>query len=215
MHVNPARPVVKVRVYSETFGVMLNVDVPLGPVRRAAAPDGRHGPRRAAANAALRPGLRHLRRGDGRHVMNSDSIHDDHGTDTTERAKRSTGSTPRCAGLRYGTVTAVVQDGVVVQVERTEKFRLSGQAARRPGIAGRAARRSSDRVQARSLKAHRRGRPDHGRPRRRQRRDPTGRPEERDAQMEEHRMFIRSRHRRRLVEPRPHRALARAAGRGA
>jgi len=28
VHVNPARPVVKVRVYSETFGVMLNVDVP-------------------------------------------------------------------------------------------------------------------------------------------------------------------------------------------
>jgi hypothetical protein len=27
-------------------------------------------------------------------------------------------------GLRYGTVTAVVQDGVVVQVERTEKFRM-------------------------------------------------------------------------------------------
>jgi hypothetical protein len=27
-------------------------------------------------------------------------------------------------GLRYGTVTAVVQDGVVVQVERTERFRL-------------------------------------------------------------------------------------------
>jgi len=27
-------------------------------------------------------------------------------------------------GLRYGTVTAVVQDGVVVQVERTEKVRL-------------------------------------------------------------------------------------------
>jgi len=26
--------------------------------------------------------------------------------------------------LRYGTVTAVVQDGVVVQVERTEKVRL-------------------------------------------------------------------------------------------
>jgi hypothetical protein len=30
------------------------------------------------------------------------------------------------AGLRYGTVTIVVQDGVVVQVERTEKFRLRG-----------------------------------------------------------------------------------------
>jgi hypothetical protein len=27
-------------------------------------------------------------------------------------------------GLRYGTVTAVVQDGVVVQVDRTEKFRI-------------------------------------------------------------------------------------------
>ena len=27
-------------------------------------------------------------------------------------------------GLRYGTVTAVVQDGVVVQVERTEKVRI-------------------------------------------------------------------------------------------
>ena len=27
-------------------------------------------------------------------------------------------------GLRYGEVTVVVQDGVVVQVERTEKMRL-------------------------------------------------------------------------------------------
>lgn len=29
------------------------------------------------------------------------------------------------AGLRFGTVTIVVQDGVVVQVERTEKVRLT------------------------------------------------------------------------------------------
>ncbi len=29
------------------------------------------------------------------------------------------------AGLRFGTVTVVVQDGVVVQVERTEKVRLT------------------------------------------------------------------------------------------
>ena len=28
-------------------------------------------------------------------------------------------------GLRYGQVTVVVQDGVVVQVERTEKVRLT------------------------------------------------------------------------------------------
>ncbi len=30
--------------------------------------------------------------------------------------------------LRYGTVTAVVQDGVVVLVERTEKFKLEKRA---------------------------------------------------------------------------------------
>jgi len=33
-------------------------------------------------------------------------------------------------GLRYGTVTAVVQDGVVVQVERTEKIRLGRHESR-------------------------------------------------------------------------------------
>ena len=33
-------------------------------------------------------------------------------------------------GLRYGTVTAVVQDGVVVQVERTEKIRLEKRVRR-------------------------------------------------------------------------------------
>ena len=27
-------------------------------------------------------------------------------------------------GLRFGTVTAVVQDGIVVQVDRTEKIRI-------------------------------------------------------------------------------------------
>ena len=27
-------------------------------------------------------------------------------------------------GLRFGTVTAIVQDGVVIQVDRTEKVRL-------------------------------------------------------------------------------------------
>jgi len=29
------------------------------------------------------------------------------------------------SGLRFGTVTAVVHDGVVVQVERTEKVRIA------------------------------------------------------------------------------------------
>jgi hypothetical protein len=32
-------------------------------------------------------------------------------------------------GLRYGTVTVVIQDGVVVQVDRTEKRRLRGETA--------------------------------------------------------------------------------------
>ena len=35
-------------------------------------------------------------------------------------------------GLRYGSVTAVVQDGVVVQVDRTEKFRVERRAAAVP-----------------------------------------------------------------------------------
>jgi len=35
-------------------------------------------------------------------------------------------------GLRYGSVTAVVQDGVVVQVDRTEKFRLERREAVQP-----------------------------------------------------------------------------------
>ena len=34
-------------------------------------------------------------------------------------------------GLKFGTVTAVVQDGVVVQVERTEKIRV--ERSRRQG----------------------------------------------------------------------------------
>jgi len=34
-------------------------------------------------------------------------------------------------GLRYGSVTAVVQDGVVVQVDRTEKVRLERSTRRR------------------------------------------------------------------------------------
>ena len=42
-------------------------------------------------------------------------------------------------GLRYGSVTAVVQDGVVVQVDRTEKVRVERPEAASPS-APRAAR---------------------------------------------------------------------------
>jgi hypothetical protein len=35
-------------------------------------------------------------------------------------------------GLRFGTVTVIVQDGVVVQVERTEKFRLDRRDGKLP-----------------------------------------------------------------------------------
>jgi hypothetical protein len=50
-----------------------------------------------------------------------------HGDDEPTRDRALDGLeriTAALRGLRYGTVTAVVQDGVVVQVERTEKFRL-------------------------------------------------------------------------------------------
>jgi hypothetical protein len=35
-------------------------------------------------------------------------------------------------GLQYGTLTIIVQDGVVVQVERTERRRFQRAAGRRP-----------------------------------------------------------------------------------
>ena len=62
------------------------------------------------------------------------SIRDDHSDHrlTSNRAERQ--ATPSEAalrrigdaldGLRYGSVLAIVQDGVVVQIERTEKTRL-------------------------------------------------------------------------------------------
>ena len=48
-----------------------------------------------------------------------------HGSEDDETALRRIEAALR--GLRYGTVTAVVQNGVVVQVERTEKVRLQRQ----------------------------------------------------------------------------------------
>jgi hypothetical protein len=53
--------------------------------------------------------------------MNGDATHDDPDTRAREAVERINAA---LRGLRYGTVTAVVQDGVVVQVERTEKFRV-------------------------------------------------------------------------------------------
>lgn len=44
---------------------------------------------------------------------------DDPGTQALARVREA------LAGLRYGEVTVIVQDGVVVQVERTEKLRLA------------------------------------------------------------------------------------------
>jgi hypothetical protein len=47
--------------------------------------------------------------------LTDDADHDEDALGRIESALR---------GLRFGTVTAVVQNGVVVQVERTEKVRL-------------------------------------------------------------------------------------------
>jgi hypothetical protein len=35
-------------------------------------------------------------------------------------------------GLRYGTVTVVVQDGVVVQIDRTDRLRLAAASRKQP-----------------------------------------------------------------------------------
>ncbi len=50
--------------------------------------------------------------------MQNDRDEKDEATAALERIKSA------LRGLRFGTVTAVVQDGLVVQVERTEKVRL-------------------------------------------------------------------------------------------
>jgi len=56
-------------------------------------------------------------------------VGDENGLERTEDALARIQTALR--GLRFGTVTAVVQDGVVVQVERTEKIRV--ERSRRPG----------------------------------------------------------------------------------
>ncbi len=51
-------------------------------------------------------------------IAASDDAHAAHALDRIQDALR---------GLRFGEVTVIVQDGVVVQVERTEKLRLAKQ----------------------------------------------------------------------------------------
>ena len=51
---------------------------------------------------------------------------DSHSTPATESDPRALAKVRDALnGLRYGEVTIVVQDGVVVQVERTEKVRIA------------------------------------------------------------------------------------------
>jgi hypothetical protein len=48
-----------------------------------------------------------------------------HGEQIQDRSEDALGRIQAALrGLKFGTVTAVVQDGVIVQVERTEKVRL-------------------------------------------------------------------------------------------
>ena len=51
-------------------------------------------------------------------------------SDVAERAAALDRIQEALRGLRFGTVTVVIQDGVVVQIERMEKLRLD---SRRPG----------------------------------------------------------------------------------
>ena len=46
-------------------------------------------------------------------------------SDTDDRSRQALGRIrDALRGLRFGTVTVIVQDGVVVQVDRTERLRL-------------------------------------------------------------------------------------------
>ena len=43
---------------------------------------------------------------------------------TTSPSIRGTRCVRRCRNLKYGSVTIIVQDGVIIQIDRTEKRRL-------------------------------------------------------------------------------------------
>ena len=143
-HVNPARPVVKVRVYSEAFGVVLNVDVPLGRYAELRLAGRRHGAtsRRGRCGSSSRTTRSEADGIEEARHMNSDTVTTARTRDRTRDALDRIHAALR--GLRYGTVTAVVQDGVVVQVERTEKIRLEKRERQRD-VAGAPERIGSER----------------------------------------------------------------------
>jgi hypothetical protein len=65
-----------------------------------------------------------MRHEDGRSGARTDAVDDgQRGAANTDAALRRIGDALH--GLRYGSVTVIVQDGVVVQIERTEKTRLT------------------------------------------------------------------------------------------
>ena len=94
-------------LHSGAFDVVLNVDAPWD---RCAC--------RGAASSSTRSDL-----GQWRAHMATELNGDDRAAHDLARAVLDS-INASLRGLRDGTVTVVVQDGVVVQVERTEKFRL-------------------------------------------------------------------------------------------
>ena len=63
---------------------------------------------------------------DGQSPSPATTVPPERHTTTTDAALPRIGDALR--GLRYGSVLAIVQDGVVVQIERTEKTRLDKSA---------------------------------------------------------------------------------------
>ena len=133
--INPARPVVKVRLHAEEFGVWLNVDLGwerFNDLRCRAAT--RCTSRRAAFESSSTTSRsdpskgesmsRDARRGKRFSLGSRGAVSPNAGDRRVARRRARRASRPRSAGSRFGTVTAVVQNGVVVQVERTEKVRL-------------------------------------------------------------------------------------------
>src|SRR5262249_922544 len=97
---------------------------PVGSLHRAATAGGGYGPRGAASGAALRPGACNLMSRPQEDIEMASEVARDEPRSLERPRDALARIDAALRGLRYGTVTAVVQDGVVVQVERTEKFRL-------------------------------------------------------------------------------------------
>ncbi len=125
VHINPARPVVKVRSTRRGLRRVAERRRQLGAVRGAPPPERRRGVRLTQKRPCFRPRLSDLATKEidmSREHTEGNEFRLEVQEPVRDGALGRIESALR--GLEFGTVTAVVQNGVVVQVERTEKVRL-------------------------------------------------------------------------------------------